>query len=718
MPPAQLPASEAQRLACLFSYDVLDTECEAVFDGLTKLAAKMTASPTACISLVADKRQWFKSRVGLDVVETPRDVAFCSHALLNPNSTLVVPDAQSDARFADNPLVTGPPKVRFYAGTPLVSPEGHALGTLCVMDYVPRDMDADQQETLATLARAVMTTLELRRTVAQTAELALTDSLTGLPNRRAFNEVVRRAVSRLRQDGEPFGLLYLDLDGFKGVNDQNGHEAGDSVLRDVAACIAGSVRRDDQVARLGGDEFAVLLSGANALSAGETVREAIQARMVSRGWPVTASVGAASFVSVPASDAEAMATADAMMYAAKVAGKNRVRHTVFGAAEPLPLPTDAVAEESLFETPDYFTTLLNAGGLRNYYQPVIDLQTGAVSGVEVLARLVDHGDIFGPGDFLPGFSAQTLRTLLFEGLAQGLHKLADCSGTHPNLTLGLNVDPLMFLQEDFADTVLATLAAAAVSPGRIVLEILEGGEILNLESACDQMRTLRAQGIKIALDDVGSGHSSLMRIKSLPIDIIKMEQAFVRGLRQTPSDLVFIANMMSLAKGLDVSFIVEGAETPEILDALRVLGVAKAQGYAIAMPMPGDALPSWLAAYTAEPAAGQPTSLLGAYASHMNTVNTCRALIGQPLDVRWLNQAQNPHRCMIGRYFDQNGLHDTEYGLLHKKFHTTLPYFYTNNTAWESAAEAFRRAMETAIRSGSTIARRAHPKPRLLAEAI
>ena len=159
---APLPSNEAARLNALRQYNILDTLPEQAFDDITRLVAHICQTPTAAISLVDGDRQWFKSKVGLTASETPRDIAFCSHTIME-HSLMIVPDACSDDRFTDNPLVTGDPKIRFYAGAPLITSNDCALGSLCVIDYVPRTLSPQQQEALEILARQVMTQLELRR---------------------------------------------------------------------------------------------------------------------------------------------------------------------------------------------------------------------------------------------------------------------------------------------------------------------------------------------------------------------------------------------------------------------------------------------------------------------------------------------------------------------------------------------------------------------------
>ena len=159
---APIPQNEKKRLKVLWQYEVLDTVPEEVFDDLTELAARICEAPIALISLVDEKRQWFKSKVGTTVNETSRDLSFCAYAI-NQADLFIVPDATRDERFADNPLVTSDPKIRFYAGAPLITPDGHALGTLCVIDKVPRELRPEQQQALRILSRHVVSQLELRR---------------------------------------------------------------------------------------------------------------------------------------------------------------------------------------------------------------------------------------------------------------------------------------------------------------------------------------------------------------------------------------------------------------------------------------------------------------------------------------------------------------------------------------------------------------------------
>ena len=354
MPGAPLPANEAERLDALRSYGVLDSLPEQGYDDIVQIASSISDSPIALISLIDEDRQWFKARVGLEVPETARDLAFCGHAILHPDEVLIVEDALEDERFASNPLVLSDPSIRFYAGAPLKTSSGLALGTLCVIDRVPRELSENQVRTLQALARQVMAQLELRRAIDELNESArereagrqqllvsqreleaanealakesTTDSLTQVANRRAFELKLDEEFDRAARYGTELSLMLLDADHFKSVNDEFGHSAGDETLKQMAEIFTSNTRLSDTPARYGGEEFAILLPNAGrevALELAERFRAAIE----NADWefrPMTVSVGVATRSDFVQTRRALVDAADRVLYEAKSEGRNRV----------------------------------------------------------------------------------------------------------------------------------------------------------------------------------------------------------------------------------------------------------------------------------------------------------------------------------------------------------------------------------------------------------
>lgn len=344
------PANEAERLAALQRHRILDTPREQEFEDLVAIARAICGTSMGAVTLIDSERQWFKSLQGLDGEQTPRDEAFCAHAILQPGHLTVVEDARQDARFRGNPSVTADPFIRFYAGAPLLSSDGYALGTLCVFDSRPGQLGATQAEALRALSRQVGRMLEmrqLRRRIdhhqgehdwyeARLAEyyvqleqqnLALseqtrTDPLTGLPNRRALSAALAETIER--GTGAPPAVALVDIDHFKQVNDLHGHTEGDRVLVELAGVLRAQFAGRGMAARYGGEEFVILLPDtplAQAELQCQYLREAVA--HLPMGLPVTVSVGLAA--QHPGESAqETLRRADAALYQAKAQGRDRV----------------------------------------------------------------------------------------------------------------------------------------------------------------------------------------------------------------------------------------------------------------------------------------------------------------------------------------------------------------------------------------------------------
>jgi len=348
----RFPADEAARQATLEAYRVLDTPREAAYDDLVAIAAAICDVPMALVTLIDRDRQWFKSALGIDGTGTSRDIAFCAHAILQPDDTLIVRDARDDARFSDNPLVTGAPNVRFYAGAPLRAANGQPMGTFCVLDDRPRELAPAQRSALEALSRQASRLMELHRISrelhlqieerswyeqqllhyqqvlenenADLEEQSSTDPLTGLANRRAFSRTLDQAIAQAHALGSPLSVAIVDIDHFKSINDLHGHAEGDRVLQSLGAMLLSTEAARGRVARFGGEEFVRLLPDrvlADATRESEYLREAVAA--MPTGLPVTISIGVAALQ--PGEDASSLlARADQALYKAKHEGRDRV----------------------------------------------------------------------------------------------------------------------------------------------------------------------------------------------------------------------------------------------------------------------------------------------------------------------------------------------------------------------------------------------------------
>ena len=320
---AQLRDDDA-RIAALRRLDVLDTAVEKPFEKIVTLVRTVLAVPIATVTLVDRDRQWFKAQRGFDVVETPRSISFCTHTI-QQRDALIVEDADLDPRFADSPLVVGPPHIRSYAGVPLRTPEGYNVGALCAMDTRVRRFSPADIAILSNFANIVCDELELRM-------IAQVDHLTGALTRRGFVEQAEREIARSRHGDRPTALVMLDVDHFKSINDTHGHVTGDQVLHQIAKLAGVTLRPMDVFGRIGGEEFAILLpetTVADAVILAERLRCAIadHPMRLSNGGTVhvTASFGIAALAKRVSSVPAWLESADAMLYAAKSSGRNCTR---------------------------------------------------------------------------------------------------------------------------------------------------------------------------------------------------------------------------------------------------------------------------------------------------------------------------------------------------------------------------------------------------------
>ena len=425
-------------------------------------------------------------------------------------------------------------------------------------------------------------------------EIAFYDALTHLPNRRLLGERMRAAMAGLRRTADHVAIIYVDLDGFKLVNDEHGHAVGDELLRSIAQRLAIAVRTGDTVCRLGGDEFVILLAGlASTVAALPSVERIVRvcAEPVSIGsvvLRVSASVGVAFYPQGGCIDADLLLRqADQAMYEAKINGKNCYR--VFNAERERVAVSRSAALERI------------GRGLRDnefvlFYQPIVNLGTGALVSVEALIRWQhpEQGLLY-PAAFLPALEDSAMAIAVGDWVMRtALAQLKEWDDLGLSTVASINVSGNELLSTGFAERVQEALTAfPAVCPSRLKLEILETSALADVDRAAAIMRRCTALGVQFALDDFGTGYSSLMYLKRLPLHQLKIDQSFVRGMLADPADRPILEGVIELARAFQLKVVAEGVETEDHAHMMLELGCPQAQGFGIAMPMPGDELILW-----------------------------------------------------------------------------------------------------------------------------
>jgi diguanylate cyclase (GGDEF)-like protein len=580
MAAAPLPDDETERLGDLESYEVLDTDTDPRITPFVRLASQLFEVPIALVSLVDRDRQWFKAEIGLGASETPRELSFCAHAILAPTEVMVVEDAIADRRFRDNALVTGNPHIRFYAGAPIISPSGHPLGTLCIIDRLPRTLDAPGRRRLADLAIGVGAVLDLHRCMRRLERAATHDPLTGLANRALFDPSVAAAVEA-SLGGIGCAVLYLDLDRFKAVNDTYGHPGGDIVLREVGNRLLGMVRPGDLAARLGGDEFAILMAGPFPAYAPQLLADRIVAAFAE---PLhvngrTVAIGCSIGFAVAPADGRDMRTlvgaADRALYRAKAD-----RGSIVGAGVLL---TAGGKRPRTLE--DDLRDAILSGELTLVWQPYFATQSGEVVGHEALVRWNRPGyGPMSPAAFVPVAEASGLIEELDAWVLQAA--CAAAARWPVSRRISVNISPHWFCMGDLWAMVSTVLKTTGLDPHRLTLEITERTVMDHPDRVNACIEQLRAHGIRIALDDFGTGYASLGCLKNFAFDKLKLDRSFVCdiGLDERADNIV--RAVLALARALRMQVCAEGVETIAQLDLLRAEGCQMVQGFLLARPAP------------------------------------------------------------------------------------------------------------------------------------
>ena len=449
---------------------------------------------------------------------------------------------------------------------PIHNREGHAVGTVIVF----RDVSA---------ARTAALTI---------AHAAQHDVLTGLPNRLLLNDRIDQAIILARASAMQMAVLFLDLDGFKYINDSLGHSIGDKLLQSIAVRLVNCVRNTDTVSRQGGDEFVVLLSEvkqphAAAAIAAKILKEIAKPHSIDRHeLHVTASIGVSAYPEDGTNAETLIKNADTAMYQAKESGRQAFRF--FTPA----MNTRAVERQSIEAS---LRRALERDEFMLHYQPKICLKTGAIVGAEALIRWAHPvRGMVPPAQFIPiaedcGLIVPIGKWVMRQACEQA--RIWVDAG-YPAIGIAVNVSAAELKEEGFLDDLLAILELTRLDPGLLELELTESVLMRRVDSTVTILRTLRERGVQVAVDDFGTGYSSLSYLRIFPLDVLKIDQSFVRQIATNGSDAAIVTAVIGMAQTLKLRVVAEGVETRAELDFLRAHQCDEAQGYYFSKPIPAD----------------------------------------------------------------------------------------------------------------------------------
>lgn len=591
--PVPLHPQEDARLQSLAELQALDSAPDPTLDALTQGARLALGADGAFISLVAQDRQWMKSRSNVSLTETPRDIAFCSHTILQ-DGPLIVPDATADPRFKNNPLVTGAPWIRMYTGIPLRGPRGLPVGTLCVINNKPTQPTAQQVDTLASLASVAEELL--RAQAPATLQLQLQrqigyDTLATVPRVLTLRDRIEQRRKEAEAEGALIQLVFIRLHRLSTMQAVLGPALYQRAMQTMLARIS-SVAPHTELCQLTGDDL-LLVSGSLASPLlGRALATVVADRLcdsINLDGVVTVFDG---YVGV--SQSQLCTSAEELITGAELAAQE--------------------AQQRKQQTPCYFNTVLkSAHGARQRivtqlqgaetrdemwmaYQPKVCPYTGKTDSVEALLRWTSPtlGPI-SPGEFIPlaEHSGQIVRLGRWL-MRQACQEAGQWYRAGHDIRVAINVSALQLKQPDFADQIAVALIDAGLPPSMLELELTESALIDPQPQIRQMLAELRALGIQLALDDFGTGYSSLAQLRQLAFDTIKIDKSFVDNIDSDEKDAALFQAMVRMIHELGMKTTVEGVENTLQLEQVCAAGCHRVQGWLYSQALSLDELLDFL----------------------------------------------------------------------------------------------------------------------------
>ncbi|MDR2839221.1 MAG: EAL domain-containing protein [Azonexus sp.] len=575
----ELQHNEEARLNALRDLGLLDTPPSESFDRLTRLASRLLGAPVSTISLTDHDRQWFKSKVGVDLAEIPREQAPCNYAIQD-SKVFVVPDLKEDERFRDSPLVQA--GIRFYAGAPLITRAGYGLGTICVVDVAPRQLEAEQEQALRDLAAMVMSQIELQNMIGRV------DSASGLPNLYQLLEDLEGPGDATGTTATGIVIDFMPSDQASYSWRALGAEYGDNVVRDALRLIQRLIGKRGKLYHIDATRSAILLKDDHEIEPAALIEE-ILAKLREPIWCKGILVALApvlgSYQFTPG--AEAPRTIVRRLFNAV----EDAQHADGSVASYDP-EADQRATRKFVILNDFKHALEADGQLLLHYQPRIAFASGCRTSAEALLRW-NHPALgaISPGEFVPLVERTALARPMTDWVLRGaLAQAVAWNRQRQPLAVAINISAANLDEHDFAERVIAAVERSGLTPGCLELEFTESALARNNDCVLRQLLALKEFGAAIFIDDFGAGYSNMSYLQKLPVSAIKIDRSFVYGLEASPRNQKLVRAMIKLSHDLGYRVMAEGIESKAAWDLLASWECDEGQGYYLGRPMPADSL--------------------------------------------------------------------------------------------------------------------------------
>jgi diguanylate cyclase len=618
MQEAPIPSEDSARLHELSSYGLLDTQPEDIYDDITYLAQYISGAKISIISLVDENRQWFKSCVGLENApsETARNISFCGHTVAQ-RKHLIVNDTLEDDRFADNPLVQGKPYIRFYAGFPLISANGMALGSLCAIDIEPKSLSAEQITSMQRLARQVVSQMELRREarLLQTAELALlekerskplfveiqpTRNISSLINREQLLQLLTLILGP--DDPVCFTLARCKFIDYARISATSGSALAERLTETAIERLIACLPTQATIARFSDDEVVLIIP---YLSNKDTIEEIALRCIATLETPITSGEldHVTSIAIGIAINKNSYKDPDSLLSDACIAQRLAViSHPKSSSFSFIDLKSRQ-EEQAQYKLEVELRRLIRNNGIIPYFQPIVELATGKPVGLECLMRWrTDTSEIITPASFLSIAQLSGLSGELdLQVIKKALHASHEFEITAPGqaLCLSVNLSALLLENGNLQNRLLQLIRSTPLPKGwQLQVEILEDYLQANNSGLGILLTTLRREGVKIAIDDFGTGYSSLSRLHNYPVETVKIDCSFVQRINESsnPSNQL-LKSIRTLCSDLGIGVSAEGIEHVNQCTWLLQNGYELGQGFLFSRPMSIAATSDFLAGY-------------------------------------------------------------------------------------------------------------------------